>query len=77
MRNRIAQPTDRISDLIPSIAAASVATSARASASSMVMVPLLGTQPGWQAELYRRAYEKAVADLAPPRHMLRFFSVWN
>jgi hypothetical protein len=42
-----------------------------------VLVPLMGTPAGWQAELYRRAYEKAVADLAPPRYLSRFFSVWN
>lgn len=44
---------------------------------SMAMVPLLAPQASWQNQLYRMAYEKAVADLTPPRHFDRFFSVWN
>ena len=31
----------------------------------------------WQAQIFRWAYQQAVADLAPPEHFRRFFSVWN
>jgi hypothetical protein len=44
---------------------------------SVVMVPCATNQVAWQAQLYRLAYERAVAQLAPPRHLRRFFSVWN
>jgi len=44
---------------------------------SLVIVPVPLQQSQWQAELYRWAYERALADLAPPRHFPRFFSVWN
>ena len=55
---------------------ASTAASAGAS-TSMVYVPLMAPQAVWQAQLYKLAYEKAAADLAPPRHYRRFFSIWN
>ena len=42
----------------------------------MVLVPGVVAAP-WQAQIYRLAYEKALADTAPPRHFARFFSVWN
>ncbi len=37
---------------------------------SMIAVTFLGPQPAWQAELYRRAYQQALTDLAPPRHII-------
>jgi hypothetical protein len=43
---------------------------------SMVLIPGV-VQTSWQAQVYRLAYEKALADTAPPRHLSRFFSVWN
>ncbi|HEX3726082.1 MAG TPA: hypothetical protein VHV08_07550 [Pirellulales bacterium] len=44
---------------------------------SLVMMPCMMPQAPWQAQLYRLAYEQAVAQTAPPRHFSRFFSVWN
>ena len=44
--------------------------------STMIAVPVALRTP-WQAHVYRLAYEKALRDTAPPRHMTRFFSVWN
>lgn len=77
-RNRMTQQLSRFSSLRPAASLAPApAASGQPAAGSLVMVPLMGTSPGWQAELYRRAYEKAVADLAPPRYLSRFFSVWN
>jgi hypothetical protein len=43
----------------------------------MMVVPMMIGQAHFQAQLYRLAYEQALADLAPPRHHRRFFSVWN
>lgn len=43
----------------------------------MMLVPMMIGQAHFQAQLYRLAYEQALADLAPPRHHRRFFSVWN
>jgi hypothetical protein len=43
----------------------------------IVMVPVMAQQVLWQAQLYRLAYERALADVAAPRHFHRFFSVWN
>jgi hypothetical protein len=57
---------------------ASVATfgAANHSQSTMVMMPNITLAP-WQEQVYRLAYQKALADTAPPRHFARFFSVWN
>lgn len=46
-------------------------------ATSLVMVPAAAQQVAWQTQLYAIAYQRALADLAPPRHQNRFFSVWN
>jgi hypothetical protein len=44
--------------------------------STMVAMPSI-TLASWQEQVYRLAYQKALADTAPPRHFARFFSVWN
>lgn len=62
------------------VATVSQATQTAAAASqrpTMVALPVALQVGPWQAQLYRMAYERALADLAPPRHMTRFFSVWN
>jgi hypothetical protein len=43
---------------------------------AMVLIPGMIQAP-WQAQVYRLAYEKALADTAPPKHFTRYFSVWN
>jgi hypothetical protein len=43
----------------------------------VVVVPWTMQQAAWQAQVYRLAYERALADLEPPKHFRRFFSVWN
>jgi hypothetical protein len=43
----------------------------------MVYVPVVAQAANWQTYLYQMAYQQAVAELAPPRHHRRFFSVWN
>ena len=43
---------------------------------TMVVLPSV-TLASWQEQVYRLAYQKALADTAPPRHFARFFSVWN
>jgi hypothetical protein len=45
-------------------------------AQTMVLIPTV-TLATWQQQVYRLAYQKALADTAPPRHFARFFSVWN
>jgi hypothetical protein len=47
------------------------------SSTAMVAVSLAPQAITWQQTLYQLAYQKAVAQLAPPRHHSRFFSVWN
>ena len=42
---------------------------------SFVIVPF--PVATWQQELYRLAYEKALADLATPRHHRVFAASWN
>lgn len=77
--NRIARSFRRISALpfvmehVPRPSALPTPTRSTA----MVIVPLMVRQGTWQAELYRLAYERALADLTPPWHHRRFFSVWN
>ena len=44
---------------------------------AMVMVPCPVQQASWQAQLYQLAYQRAVAQMAPPRGAERYFSVWN
>jgi hypothetical protein len=43
----------------------------------MVLMPATSEQAYWHAQLYRMAYQRAVADREPPRYMQRFFAVWN
>ena len=47
------------------------------SSTAMVAVTLAPQAITWQQTLYQMAYQKAVAQLAPPRHHSRFFTVWN
>jgi len=73
--NRISHHFDRLSSFVP---AAPVAVGVAASASAgMIIVPVTVHPGSWQAQLYRMAYEQARAELAPPRHHTRFFTVWN
>ncbi|HTM54295.1 MAG TPA: hypothetical protein VL175_09705 [Pirellulales bacterium] len=55
----------------------SSAASPLGSSTAMVAVTLAPQAITWQQTLYQMAYQKAVAQLAPPRHHSRFFSVWN
>ncbi|HEY2893534.1 MAG TPA: hypothetical protein VGJ16_04955 [Pirellulales bacterium] len=73
-RNRIASyqvPTQ--------LAGTGISSAARppGSSTAMVAVSLAPQAVTWQQTLYQMAYQKAVAQLAPPRHHSRFFSVWN
>lgn len=43
----------------------------------MVAVSISPQAVTWQQTLYQMAYQKAVEQLAPPRHHSRFFAVWN
>lgn len=61
---------------MPAIQSQAAATFGVTNQSTMVMVPSV-TLASWQAQVYRLAYQKALADTAPPRHFTRFFSVWN
>ena len=76
--NRIAHLRSRfeIDALLPTAAGPAVAAQG-SSAATMVLVPCAAPVIAWQAQLYRLAYEQAVAQLAPPRHMTHFFSQWN
>ncbi len=75
--NRIARYTHRFASWSPAPAVTATATAfGQSQQAGMVLVPVMIQAP-WQAELYRRAYQQALADLAPPRHMQRYFSVWN
>jgi hypothetical protein len=44
---------------------------------AMVMVPCPVQQASWQAQLYQLAYQRAVAQVAPPRSVDHYSSVWN
>ncbi len=80
-RNRIASYSHRLDAFPlpgsvspqPKLAAAGSALAPR----SMILVPAMAGPASWQAQLYRIAYERAIADLAPPAHFRRYFSVWN
>lgn len=39
--------------------------------------PQIATAQSWQQEIYRQAYEQAVAAVQVPRHHRLLFSVWN
>jgi hypothetical protein len=74
--NRIAEYLDRYPEPINS----GLAVSQHATSNGdlgMIYLPALAPLANWQAYLYQIAYQRAVADLAPPRHHGRFFSVWN
>jgi len=74
--NRVSQYLDRFSEsLYPSDFLSQQPTIA--AAASMICVPVMAPAANWQAYLYQMAYARAVAELAPPRHHRRFFSVWN
>ena len=60
----------------PGVVSHAVQTFGASSTQTMVMVPSV-TLASWQEQVYRLAYQKALADTAPPRHFARFFSVWN
>ncbi len=48
-----------------------------AAPAGLVAVPIAMAQASLHAQLYKIAYERALADLAGPRYLTRFFSVWN
>jgi hypothetical protein len=76
--NRIAEYLDRYPEPVNSgLAVSQYATSTSNGASGMIYLPVVAPLANWQAYLYQMAYQRAVADLAPPRHHRRFFSVWN
>ncbi|MGD9721792.1 MAG: hypothetical protein AB7O59_05110 [Pirellulales bacterium] len=58
----------------PAPAAAAVPT---VPAGFAVCPPQIATAQSWQQELYRRAYEQAIATTSVPRHYRMLFSVWN
>jgi hypothetical protein len=51
--------------------------SATSGVTSVVLVPCAAGVVTWQAQVFQLAYQQAVAQLAPPRHLTRYFSIWN
>jgi hypothetical protein len=75
-RNRIARYAQASSAPVPELRDLPSAGAATAVV-SLMMVPVATAQASWQSQLYQLAYARALADLAPPKHFDRFFSVWN
>ena len=74
-RNRISSYFPWDADLQPTVTRAEAPVQAFQS-ETMVVVPQLTTQQGWQAQLLKIAYEKALHDTTPARHVRRF-SWWT
>jgi hypothetical protein len=78
--NRITRYTDRMSAYFPAEQPYQPpqAQPAPVPPAGFVVCPLhVAVAQAWQQEVYRRAYEEAVAATQVPRHIRRMFSSWN